>query len=162
MLYGSSKPIQKHPTTTSWIGLSMMAQATWQCLNFPKFHKRTEISRKNIMTTHLWNHCRNTRPLQIARCQDIWWPEPSTSLVMNRGRADKLLTVTRKRTWPMVFQHEMSQTKNICQLIRRFKRQFRNLSTMISQKSTKKHISRESEHPLVAESLDQAAPGLDD
>ena len=33
---------------------------------------------------------------------------------------------------------------------------------VISQKSTKKHISREIEHPLVAESLEQVDPGLDD
>ena len=96
----SSRQIQNPPTIPNWIGLRTMAQATFLCLNFNSVHKRTEISRKNIMTKHLWNHCRNTTLLQMARCdQDVRWSEPSTRLVMTRGRDAKLLTMTMKRTF---------------------------------------------------------------
>ena len=105
----SSRQIQNPPTIPNWIGLRAIAQATFLCLNFNSVHKRTEISRKNIMTKHLWNHCRNTTLLQIARCdQDVRCPEPSTRLVMTRGRDAKLLTMTMKRTL-LVFVRQVSQ-----------------------------------------------------
>ena len=151
----SSRQIQNPPTIPNWIGLRTMAQATFLCLNFNSVHKRTEISRKNIMTKHLWNHCRNTTLLQMARCdQDVRWSEPSTRLVMTRGRDAKLLTMTMKRTFVGVCAPSFSKNR------RQWMKPFGSISDfppkISSQKSTKKHIWRESEHPLGAESLDQA------